>query len=118
MCDIQLEPGNHFFELLVDDFQVNSAYASQFFTVTGITDPESNLPLVEISPNPFTEKYVVSCLEERDLRIYDPLGNMEDHLYGQMTEWIPLIKVPTGVYLGIAIINGQYFEQKMVYIVY
>ncbi len=113
---IQLAPGNHFFELFVDDFQVNSAYASQFFIVTGMEYPEMNPSRMIIIPNPFTEKCTITCSDLGDIRIYDLYGKVVDHMVGVRNEWEPSVKMMAGVYLVRALVNGQQIEQKMVYL--
>ena len=112
---IQLEPGNHYFKLHVDDFQVNSAESSEYFLVTGLPHLQINRAPLEIYPNPFSDKCTFNCVSEGDVRIYDINGNLVSQGYGRIHEWDPSGNVAAGVYFIRAHINGQPIECKVVY---
>lgn len=112
---IEIEPGTHLFELYVDDFQVNSAYSSQSFLVTGYSYHNYPIPFT-VSPNPFT----ISCAirSERDLNIFifDNMGRMKKSFTGKSLIWTPSPGDAQGIYYVVATDGVHQYVEKIVYL--
>jgi len=113
---IQLEPGSHLFELYVNDFQVNNAYSSQAYFVTGISDPEPEIHFMEITPNPFTDQCNIRCTDEAFVKVFDQYGRQVDQLYGMNINWKPAGHLPSGIYFVRAYRENKMDDQKVVYL--
>ncbi len=95
---LTLEPGTHFVELYVDDYQINHAYYSQTILVTGTNEINNENTDYVIYPNPFDATCYFSYPENTKVEIYDTSGNLLTILQKGQKKWTPAPEMAAGVY--------------------
>ena len=103
---LTLEPGEHLFELFVNDHQINNAYSAQNIFVTGIPKSEEQTANYTIYPNPFNEVCTFDCPDGNNIKIFDITGKLIIQLQEGAKQWKPSAGLPFGIYF-IQFRDGQ-----------
>jgi hypothetical protein len=111
---LDLEPGSYTFSLFVDDFQVNRAFSTADFVVTG-TDKETEADKPYIYPNPFSAECHISAKDACEVSIFDLKGGLVYIANGLNLTWKPAESVMPGVYVVRTVSKNSSSAEKVVY---